>query len=297
MSNALRSTIAIGVIWLVLLLVGGWYVYVKQTDDLKALRQENKKAHEAFDEMQVKVDSREEVRATLAKLSEQWHERPKVIPATEDARTTYNYFNWLGQQSGSVLMYDFIVLSEDTDAAPPSRTYQLRGEDTYENLFNFVYYLEHQPLLYKIEQLAVDEAVIGENEEGDVRGVKFDARVKVYYGASSSLDQSYSPRVVPSPPKQIDPFYPLILDKLPQNARGLVLVDESKLQALTNDTAFIIDQGGNLVSLHVGDEVFLGYLTKIDARNSECVFTLNLGGIIEEYTMRLNFENAEGNKR
>ena len=291
MSNALRSTIAIGVIWLILLLVGGWYVYYKQADDLEAFREENREAHDAHGDMQAKIDSREEVRATLARLTEKWYERKKVIPTTEDARTSYNYFNWLGQQSGSMLMYDFIVLSEDPEESPPSRTYQLRGDDTFENLFNFVYYLENHPLLYKIEQFAIDSAVIGENEEGDVRGVRFDMHVKVYYGTSSSLSQSYSPRVVAAPPRQIDPFYPLILDKLPQNARGLVLVDESKLQALTSDTAFIIDQKGKLVSLHVGDEVFLGYLTKIDVKNNECLFTLNLGGIIEKYTMRFNFEN------
>ncbi len=294
MSNALRSTIAIGVIWLVLLLVGGWYVYYKQAGDLEAVREENREAHEAHEQMQAKIDSRGEVRATLARLTDLWYERKKVIPATEDARTSYNYFNWLGQQSGSMLMYDFIVLSEDPEASPPSRVYQLRGEDTFENLYNFVYYLEHHPLLYKIEQFNIDSAVIGENEEGDVRGVRFDMRVKVYYGTSSSLPQSYSPRVVAAPPRLIDPFYPLILDKLPQNARGLALVDESKLQALTSDTAFIIDQKGKLLSLHVGDEVFLGYLTKIDVQNNECVFTLNLGGIIEKYTMRLNFENQRG---
>jgi len=290
-SNALRSTIAIGVIWLVVLLVGGWYVYSKQADDLEALREENEEALEAFDEMQAKVDSRQDVRATLARLTDQWYERKKVIPETEDARTSYNYFNWLSQQSGSALMYDFIVLSEDPEESPPSRTYQLRGEDTYENLFNFVYYLENHPLLYKIEQFTIDSAVIGENEEGDVRGVRFDMHVKVYYGTSSSLSRSYSPRIVGTPPRLIDPFYPLVLDKLPQNARGLVLVDESKLQALTSDTAFIIDQKGKLVSLHVGDEVFLGYLTKIDVKNNECLFTLSLGGIIEKFTMRFNFEN------
>jgi Tfp pilus assembly protein PilO len=295
-SNALRSTIAIGVIWLVLLLVGGWYVYYKQVDDLEVIREENQEAHEAFDEMQVKVDGRQEVRATLAKLQDQWFERKKVIPVTENARTSYNYFNWLGQQSGSMLMYDFIVLSEDPDESPPSRTYQLRGEDSYENLFNFAYYLEHHPMLYKIERFTIDSASIAEDDEGDVRGVRFDMHVIVYYGSSSSLDQSYSPRVVAAPPKQIDPFYPLVLDKLPQNPKGLVLVDESRLQALTGSTAFIIDQKGKLVSLQVGDEVYLGYLTKIDAQQNKCVFTLNLGGIIEKYTMRLNFENQKGGK-
>lgn len=297
MSNALRSTIVIGAIWLVLLLVGGWYVYYDQADQLRALRMENKKALEAYNKMQAKVDSRGEVRATLAKLTDQWYQRKKVIPVTDDARTSYNYFNWISQQSGPMLMFDFMMLSEAPEESPPSRTYRLRGEDTFENLFDFIYYLEHEPLLYKIEQISIDSATIGKNDEGDVRGVRFDMQIKVYYGTAASLDQSFSPRVVQTPPKQIDPFYPLILDKLPKNTRGLVVVDESRLQALTRNTAFIIDQHKRLVTLHVGDEVFLGYLTKIDVQKNECVFTLNLGGIIEKYTMKLNFENREGGKR
>jgi len=296
-SNALRSTIAIGVIWLVLLLVGGWYVYYSQTDELDAVRKENKEALEAYDEMQAKVDSRGEVRATLARLTDQWYQRKKIIPVADDARTSYNYFNWISQQSGPMLMFDFMMLSEAPDESPPSRTYRLRGEDTFENLFDFIYYLEHEPLLYKIEQINIDGASIGKNDDGDVLGVRFDMQVTVYYGTSSSLDQSFSPRVVQTTPKQIDPFYPLILNNLPKNTQGLVLVDESKLQALTEDTAFIIDQKKKLVTLHVGDEVFLGYLTKIDVQDNECVFTLNLGGVIEKYSMKLNFENQEGGKR
>ncbi|MBN1593384.1 MAG: hypothetical protein JW941_09100 [Candidatus Coatesbacteria bacterium] len=296
MSNALRSTIAIAVIWLILLLVGGWYVYYKQADDLEAIREENKEAHEAFDEMQAKVDSRQVVKATLGKLKEQWHERKKVIPVTEDARTTYNYFNWLGSQSRSPLMYDFIVLSESPDETPPSRTYQLRGEDSYESLFNFIYYLENHPLLYKIEKINLDSTSVGENAEGDVRGVGFDMYVKVYYGSSPSLDNTYASREVEAPPKQIDPFYPLILEKLPQNPKGLVIVDESKLQALTKTTAFIVDQTGKMVTLEIGDEVYLGYLTRINTKKNECEFTLNLGGIIEKYTMQLNFDSQRGGK-
>jgi len=296
-SNALRSTIVIGAIWLVLLLVGGWYVYYSQADELGAVRKENKEAHEAYDKMQAKVDSRGEVRATLAKLTDHWYQRKKIIPVADNARTSYNYFNWISQQSGPMLMFDFMVLSEAPDESPPSRTYQLRGEDTFENLFDFIYYLEHEPLLYKIGQISIDGASIGQNDDGDVLGVRFDMQIKVYYGTSSSLDQSFSPRVVQTVPKQIDPFYPLILDNLPKNTRGLVLVDESKLQALTKDTAFIIDQKKNLVTLHVGDEVFLGYLTKIDVQQNECVFTLNLGGVIEKYSMELNFKNQEGGNR
>ncbi len=297
MSNALRSTIAIGVIWLVLLLVGGWYVYYSQADELAAVRKENKEALEAYDEMQAKVDSRGEVRATLAKVTDQWYQRKKVIPVADDARTSYNYFNWISQQSGPMLMFDFMMLSEAPDESPPSRTYQLHGDDTFENLFGFIYYLEHEPLLYKIEQINIDGASIGKNDDEDVRGVRFDMQIKVYYGTASSLDRSFSPRVVQTPPKQIDPFYPLILKELPKNTRGLVLVDESKLQALTKNTVFIIDQKKKLVTLHVGDEVFLGYLTKIDVQKNECVFTLNLGGVIEKYSMKLNFENQEGGKR
>lgn len=293
MSNALRSTIVIAAVWLILISVGGWYVYHKQVEDINKLEKEQEEARSEHQQMQSKVNTLPMLRASLAQLNAKWGEREKIIPAEENARLTYDYFNYISKQTGSQLMYDFSMLSESPDDDVPERVYQLKGEDSFTNLFNFIYYLENNPLLYKIDMLSAESAVIGENDEGDILGVKFEMHVKVYHNVASSLDTAFSPRAVADPPRLIDPFYPLILEKLPENVTDLIDVEHSKLQALTGDTAFIIDQKGDLRALKAGDKVYLGYLTRIDVSNNECVFTLNKGGIIDKVTLGMNFKDAK----
>lgn len=297
MSNALRSTIAIAIVWVIMFAVGGWFVYFKQADDLKRVCKEEEEAREKLKQMQAKVDSYPATKAELQRLKSQWYRREKVIPKVEDARITYNYFNWIGHQVGSPLSCDFLVGQEGKENDFAFHTYTVKGEDTFENVFDFIYYLENNPLLYKIESISLSGATIGETEEGPILGVKFEIEIKAYYGASPAVDEAYMPRKVAAPPKQIDPFFPLIFEQLPPNVKDLVEVEKSELQALTKDTAFVIDQHKKLVALSVGDEVYLGYLTSIDIDENKCVFTLNKGGIIQTVTLKLNFgENKDGKR-
>ncbi|MCD6326059.1 hypothetical protein J7M28_00685 [bacterium] len=169
MSNALRSTIVITVIWLILFTVGGWYVYYKQVEDLEQVKEKESEALAEFQEMQVLVDSLPELKTKLAKVKEEWHQRKKVLPAHEDSKISYNYFNWLGAQTGSPLMYDFQILAEDPDAEIPNRTYKLTGDDSFANLFSFIYFLEHYSLLYEIESITIANAKSMDHLPEDMR--------------------------------------------------------------------------------------------------------------------------------
>ncbi|MCF7807499.1 MAG: LysM peptidoglycan-binding domain-containing protein [Candidatus Marinimicrobia bacterium] len=84
-----------------------------------------------------------------------------------------------------------------------------------------------------------------------------------------------------------DPFKPLILSKLPPNVDGLVNVAGSRLVALTNNLAFILDQEGVMQEMKVGDKVYLGNLSRIDLHRGKVLFNLNKGGIFstEELTL------------
>lgn len=84
-----------------------------------------------------------------------------------------------------------------------------------------------------------------------------------------------------------DPFKPLILSNLPPNIHDLLNVDQSKLVALTNKSAFIQDQKGVMQEMQVGDKVYLGYLSKIDLNRGKVTFELNKGGIYSTSTLNL----------
>ncbi len=60
------------------------------------------------------------------------------------------------------------------------------------------------------------------------------------------------------------------------------------LLALIPEGAFIADSKGNTYLIWEGEQVYLGYLTKIDYQNSRVSFILNKGGIIEKMDLELD---------
>ena len=87
-----------------------------------------------------------------------------------------------------------------------------------------------------------------------------------------------------------NPFIPFIYRNLPVNSEGLLEVERATLKGILPDQAFIEDYSGQVYVMKVGDKVYLGYVSKIDAENNEVVFILNKGGIIEKFTLKLGFE-------
>jgi len=90
-------------------------------------------------------------------------------------------------------------------------------------------------------------------------------------------------------PKHLNdnPFYPLIRMEIPPNLRGLLEVDRATLQAIIQGTAYIVDGNGKIWVMKEGDEVYLGYLTRVDIDKGQVEFTLNKGGITERVILRI----------
>ena len=63
------------------------------------------------------------------------------------------------------------------------------------------------------------------------------------------------------------------------------------------DGAYVADASGNTHLLWEGDEVYLGYLTKIDYSTNEVKFVLNKGGVIEKITLKLEQNLSENDKK
>ena len=82
----------------------------------------------------------------------------------------------------------------------------------------------------------------------------------------------------------------------PPNVDNLLDVQGAKLLALIPEGAFIADASGNTFLLYEGQEVYLGYLTKIDYETNRVTFILNKGGIIEKVDLQLQREDKTGKK-
>jgi hypothetical protein len=68
-----------------------------------------------------------------------------------------------------------------------------------------------------------------------------------------------------------------------------VEVERSDLKAVIPGKAFVLDQGNVIKTLQEGDEVYLGYVTRIDPENGRIECTLNKGGIIEKVELKIRY--------
>ena len=126
--------------------------------------------------------------------------------------------------------------------------------------------------------------------------VNFDFVVNVYFANDDRFTTANLKENNLNPGRIYDVFYPLIRNELPPNTEELLEVEGSKLLALLPDGAFISDTKGNTFMLWEGDQVYLGYLTKIDYNKNRVNFILNKGVIIEKVYLELQKEENQKRK-
>ena len=61
------------------------------------------------------------------------------------------------------------------------------------------------------------------------------------------------------------------------------------MRAVIPGKAFVLDQSNTIRTLQEGDEVYLGYVTKIDPSQGRLECTLNKGGIIEKTELKIHY--------
>jgi len=91
----------------------------------------------------------------------------------------------------------------------------------------------------------------------------------------------------------VDPFSPVIWAELPPNVEDLVEVERSDLKAVIPGKAFVLDQNNSIRTLSEGDEVYLGYVTRIFHEEGRIECTLNKGGIIESVELKIRYGTTQ----
>ncbi len=172
--------------------------------------------------------------------------------------------------------------------------YKLHGEGAFRRIYNFIWYIEQGPHVYEITKVNLRglESKDPETEQFELV-IPFDMEIRAYYANVENL---------PQPPKTLrdvkvagakNPFYPYILRNIPANIDNLLEVERAELKAVIPGKALIADVDGKIHALREGDPVYLGYLTQIDPGKNEVRFTLNKGGIVEGFTLKLEFDKTK----
>ncbi|MGC8654593.1 MAG: hypothetical protein ACP5US_11450 [Candidatus Kryptoniota bacterium] len=292
MSYAIRNTIVLAGFLILIFGVGFYLTRIQQPSEVNRLQKEAGTYDAVIAQRPQLEKELKESKERLADMKDKYEHRFKVIPVNDTTAETYAYLNRIMDASGFV-KFDMLYQGAKQLKRYGYNTYNLRGETSYDNLFRFIWYLEHAKLLYKISDLSVSGHEYREQAKERTKIViPFTMELRAYYSTVAGIS---SPSMGPDLTLYkfvrtgTDPLKPLISSEPPPNIRGLVDVERSDLRAVLPDKVFIVDEKGKTHILREGDEVYLGYLTRINPSRNEAEFTLNKGGIIDRVVLKVRF--------
>jgi hypothetical protein len=290
----LRNTLILLAFVVIILIIGGFFNFYHYPKKIKRSKSEIQNIDAklvSLPEMETALlaykTQIETNRQKLSQLDKQIE--PKVTPAL-----TYGYLDSVQDKFGS--LQGNIAFDGDSVAQGYGyNIFSIKGEGEYDTIYAFIWALEEGPKVYRIVKLNL-RSVESVNEETGLNEiiVVYDLDLWALYADVKNLPPINRRLADVRPPiAYINPFEPYVFKDIPPNIYGLLEVERADLQALYPDKAFIADNKGQIQILTLGDEVYLGYLTKIDTQNNQVEFTLNKGGIIEKFYLKMAFGRKE----
>lgn len=292
MDRKIKNTIILSAVLLLLVLAGSLFSYVYQN---KKIDERDKKVKD----LKINEYDTSELMAQLDSL--------KIKAARLDSILALRKFNIPFQLKQSAF-FDFItnVSADFSDLSFVNieyaelvrekhfnyYVYKLTGIATYNDLYKMVYAIEQGKELKKITSSEMSNIVTVDDESVPHFLVNYTLRTLVYFSDNDRFASAAKMENKLTANSIYDIFFPLIRKEIPPNTDNLLDVQTATLLALLPDGAFLSDASGNTFMLWEGDEVYLGYLTKIDYKQNKVYFILNKGGIVEKVNLVLQKENT-----
>jgi len=287
MNKKLRSTLSLIALLLLILVIGGIYIFViqggKVSEREEKLSELNAKSYDPV-ELEAKF---EEVKKRSDVLDSILSHRKFNIPKDLSSIKFYNFVNNIISDFSEHTQVNIEFAGQIADKAFFYYEYKLTGSGFFNEVYKLIYSIEQSKELKKITTLNLGNLIKTDSDGIPLFLVNFEMTAQVYF----SSDRRFAPEVSVennlSTGPIYDAFYPLIRNEIEPNIDELLDVQGAKLLALIPEGAFIADTHGNTYLVWEGEQVYLGYLTKIDYENNTVGFILNKGGIIERVTLEL----------
>ncbi len=293
MNRKLKSTLSLVGLLLLIVVVSGAYVFVFQRGKLN----EKKNKLEELKASNYNTDQLTQQYKDLLKRSTVLDSilaaRKFNIPQNLSQIKFYDFINNVSASYSPNSQINIEFLSQNQDKNFFYYEYKLGGKASYSDLYNLVYAVEHSKELKKITNVTLNNLVVADVDGIPNFLVGFTLNVGVYF---STNDRFATAKFVENNLRtapEYDAFYPAIRNQIPPNVDMLLDVQGAKLLALIPEGAFVADNKGNTYLVYEGEQVYLGYLTKIDYDKNTVNFILNKGGIIEKVQLVLENEKIK----
>lgn len=214
----------------------------------------------------------------------------KILFSSNKPDDVYDFLNRINAAGGYEINFDYAYSDSSPNIDYGIINSSIAGSGEYRALTDFVNRIEHSKLLNKINNLTISPIRQQKKlTEKELTIVVFSFNLESYYKKTSVFDSLNKDVTIAldSDISTFNPIYPLIQLSLPSNVRGLTDVRASKIIGMTNKKVFLRNQDGKIISLGIGDDVYLGKLVSIDSNNKSVVFNLDVGGIEEVITLEV----------
>lgn len=285
MSYAVRNTIILLVTLFLIVGLGLGYTKYFLAGKIQQLEQD-------LTAKEQDLDSKQNINSDFAELNLRYETALVVIENYNKALfnsnrpdEVFDFINLVNQESPEQVYFDYIF----SDSIPENQygiiQSSLSGYGDYGAFVSFINKIENSQLLNKVSNVIVSP---GRNDDGP-NGINFSLTLDSYYQKAELFDSSMTEfKIIEDPDiSTFNPLYPLIQNTLPANSDNLLNAETARIVGLTSSRVFIINQFGKVVSLKVGDKVYLGYLSAINLENKTATFSLNKGGIQEVVTLEV----------
>lgn len=295
MNRKIKNTLALVGILFFIVVIGGVFSFIYQKGKIKDYSAQIIKLKSSgykTEELVAKLKDLEQTSITLDSIiSQRKFNIPRVLPQT-------HFYNFVNKVSADFSPETYINIEFSEFKKEKNFNYyiyQVTGTGEFNDVYKLIYAIEQSKELKKIFQGNMQTNIVVDSDGYPQYLVNFSFTVYVYFADDDRFTTIDFLENELTASEKYDMFFPLIRNELPPNSDNLLEVEGAKLLALIPDGAFIADSKGNTFMLWEGDQVYLGYLTKIDYKNNSVTFILNKGGIIEK--VNLEMQKEENRKR
>ncbi len=311
MTNIVQNILVLVACWLLVSGAGVYVTFFEQPGELERLEKAEKVAKLKKAEVATLLAEEAATRQRAEEVIRRWRSRYKIIPAKMEDHEVVGYLNDLSQSGFK--NFDIVFNGGQKTRDYSTFTYAVTGRGYFTDLYRVVWELENNRNFYRVRDLKLSHIDLMTQNKDTRRDelkvmVSFTMNVDAYFGGARGLSAEpvledldgkrelpggYTnelppvPRqVLPDERPAINPFYPIIMEKIPPNTEHLVDLEEAELVSLVGGKA-VYKWDGEYVVLGVGDKVYLGQIVLIDPTKDRVLARLNKGGIIDEVEMHL----------
>ncbi len=288
MSHALRNSLILAAFLVVMWASGLGYLYYWMDQSAEEKLDEIVQMESELEEYELIAARYEEVHASHDDALQRLESFPKQYISVDEVDRLYDLIRQYNRgNTYTELNYSLDYSSgEQADSEEQTQTAEitLEGKGRYDRLAGFIQTIEMEPALISINSVRIDPI----SDTDGLGYVRFHLKLEAFV-AEETLDLQNDYRLAST---QIhsweggNPFFPLIHEP-PPNTENLPDIREARVSGMASDRVWLRLQNGTTKTMRLGDEVYLGRLTSINSEEGQVVFTLNKGGIVDNYILEL----------